>query len=71
MNSYAFLPTLADGGYNLDITEYANAYKNVREDFYPSLIEASKFNGKLYGLPQDTEAGPLYIRKDVAAKIAS
>ncbi|MDK2853859.1 MAG: inositol-phosphate transport system substrate-binding protein [Thermococcaceae archaeon] len=69
VNSYAFLPTLADEGYILDITEYANAYQNVIDDFYPSLIEASKFNDKLYGLPQDTEARPLYIRKDVAAKI--
>ncbi|AHF80569.1 extracellular solute-binding protein [Thermococcus paralvinellae] len=69
VNSYAFLPTLADEGYILDITDYANAYKSVIDDFYPSLIEASKFNGRLYGLPQDTEARPLYVRKDVAAKI--
>ncbi|NJE08012.1 extracellular solute-binding protein [Thermococcus sp. M39] len=69
VNSYAFLPTLADEGYVLDITDYANAYKSVIDDFYPSLIEASKFNGRLYGLPQDTEARPLYVRKDVAAKI--
>ena len=69
VNSYAFLSTLADEGYILDITDYANAYKNVIDDFYPSLIEASKFNGRLYGLPQDTEARPLYVRKDVAAKI--
>ena len=69
VNSYAFLPTLADEGYILDITDYAKAYQSVIDDFYPSLIEASKFNGKLYGLPQDTEARPLYIRKDVAQKI--
>ncbi len=69
VNSYAFLPTLADEGYILEITEYANAYKSVIDDFYPSLIEASKFDGKLYGLPQDTEARPFYIRTDVAAKI--
>ncbi|MBO8175788.1 MAG: extracellular solute-binding protein [Thermococcus sp.] len=69
VNSYAFLPTLADEGYILDITDYANAYKSVIDDFYPSLVEASKFNGRLYGLPQDTEARPLYVRKDVAAKI--
>ena len=69
VNSYAFLPTLADEGYILDITDYAKAYQSVIDDFYPSLIEASKFNGRLYGLPQDTEARPLYIRKDVAQKI--
>ncbi len=69
VNSYAFLPTLADEGYILDITDYAKAYQSVINDFYPSLIDASKFKGRLYGLPQDTEARPLYIRKDVAAKI--
>ncbi|NJE60492.1 extracellular solute-binding protein [Thermococcus sp. 21S7] len=69
VNSYAFLPTLADEGYILDITEYAKTYQSVVDDFYPSLIEASKYNGKLYGLPQDTEARPLYIRKDVAQRI--
>ena len=69
VNSYTFLPTLADEGYILDITDYSHAYKNVIDDFYPSLIEASKFKGRLYGLPQDTEARPLYVRKDVAKKI--
>ncbi|AMM53127.1 ABC transporter substrate-binding protein [Pyrococcus kukulkanii] len=66
VNSYAFLPTLAEEGYILDITEYAKAYQNVIDDFYPNLLEAAKYKGKLYGLPQDTEARPLYVRKDVA-----
>ncbi|AEH25327.1 extracellular solute-binding protein [Pyrococcus yayanosii] len=69
VNSYAFLPTLAEEGYILDITDYAYAYKGLIDDFYPSLIEASKYKGRLYGLPQDTEARPLYVRKDVAEKI--
>ncbi|ASJ15876.1 ABC transporter substrate-binding protein [Thermococcus chitonophagus] len=66
VNSYAFLPTLAEEGYILDITNYAKAYQNVINDFYPNLLEAAKYKGKLYGLPQDTEARPLYVRKDVA-----
>ncbi|RLF89643.1 ABC transporter substrate-binding protein [Thermococci archaeon] len=66
VNSYAFLPTLAEEGYILDITEYAKAYQDVINDFYPNLLEAAKYKGKLYGLPQDTEARPLYVRKDVA-----
>ncbi|WP_457612180.1 extracellular solute-binding protein [Methanocaldococcus sp.] len=69
VNSYVYLPSLADEGYILDITDYASAYKDVINDFYPSLLEASKYNGRLYGLPQDTEARVLYVRKDVAAKI--
>ncbi|CAB49115.1 extracellular solute-binding protein [Pyrococcus abyssi] len=66
VNSYAFLPNLAEEGYILDITDYAKAYQSVLNDFYPSLLEAAKYKGRLYGLPQDTEARPLYIRKDVA-----
>ena len=65
-NSYAYIPTLAEEGYILDVTEFANAYKNELNDFYPALIEASKWKDRLYGLPQDTEARPLYIRTDVA-----
>jgi inositol-phosphate transport system substrate-binding protein len=66
VNSYAFIPTLAKEGYILDVTEYAKAYEKELSDFYTPLMEASKWKGKLYGLPQDTEARPLYIRKDVA-----
>jgi len=69
VNSYTYLPTLAEEGYILDITDYAQAYNNVIEDFYPSLLEASKYRGRLYGLPQDTEARPFYVRRDVARKI--
>jgi len=69
VNSYAFLPTLADEGYILDITNYSKAYQSVINDFYPSLLKAAEYKGRLYGLPQDTEARPLYIRKDVAKKI--
>ncbi|AEC51638.1 hypothetical protein PNA2_0722 [Pyrococcus sp. NA2] len=65
-NGYVVLPNLAEEGYILDITEYAKAYQDLINDFYPSLLNAAKYKGKLYGLPQDTEARPLYIRKDVA-----
>ncbi|SHE32107.1 carbohydrate ABC transporter substrate-binding protein, CUT1 family [Marinitoga hydrogenitolerans DSM 16785] len=33
-------------------------------DIIPSLWESTKFKGKIYGIPQDTEARPLYARRD-------
>lgn len=67
VNSYVYIAELANEGYILDITEYASKYQDLLNDFYPALLEVMKWNGRLYGLPQDTEARPLYIRKDVAA----
>ncbi len=69
VNSYVYIPTLAEEGYILDITNYAKAYGKLIDDFYPTLIKACEYKGRLYGLPQDTEARPLYVRKDVAEKI--
>lgn len=67
VNSYVYIAELADEGYILDITKYASKYQDLLNDFYPALLEVMKWNGRLYGLPQDTEARPLYIRRDVAA----
>ncbi len=66
VNSYVFISVLAKEGYILDITDYANKYSSLLEDFYSTLLDAMKYKGRMYGLPQDTEARPLYIRKDVA-----
>ncbi len=67
VNSYAYIANLAEEGYILDITDYANKYQSLLNDFYPAILDAMKWKGRLYGLPQDTEARPLYFRKDVAA----
>lgn len=68
VNSYVFIPVLAEEGYILDVTEWVKAYwDSVFEDFYAPLMEAAKYKGRYYGVPQDTEARPLYIRRDVAA----
>jgi len=65
--SYIYIANLAEEGYILDISEYVNAYwDSVFSDFYTTIMEAAKYDGKYYGIPQDTEARPLYIRKDVA-----
>ncbi len=68
VNSYVYIATLVNDGRLLDITEWVNAYwDTVFSDFYKPLMEAAQYKGKYYAIPQDTEARPLYIRKDVAA----
>jgi inositol-phosphate transport system substrate-binding protein len=68
VDSYVYIANLAEEGYLLDISDYVNAYwSSTFNDFYTPLMEAAKYKGKYYGIPQDTEARPLYIREDVAA----
>ncbi len=70
VNSYVYIATLVNDGRLLDITDWVNTYWDpVFSDFYTPLMEAAKYQGKYYAVPQDTEARPLYIRKDVAACI--
>ena len=65
-NSYIHLAALASQGLLLDLTPYADKYTSLINDFYPALLDAVKWHGKIYAIPQDTEARPLYWRKDVA-----
>ena len=63
------LPTLVDGGYVIALDEYINKYSKLLEDVFPTLWNAVKYKGKTWALPQDTEARPLYYRKDVLRKL--
>ncbi len=66
VNSYIYIAPLAKDGRLLDITEWVNKYQSFFSDFFQTLMKAGQYQGKQYGIPQDTEARPLYIRKDVA-----
>ena len=66
-NGYVYIASLADEGYILDLTPYLSKYQDFLSDFYAPVLEAMKYNGKLYGIPQDTEARPIYISKEAAA----
>ncbi|NOZ88882.1 MAG: extracellular solute-binding protein [Crenarchaeota archaeon] len=66
-NSYKHVARFAEEGYILDITGYVEKYMDTElADYYKSLLDAVKYKGRYYGLPQDTEARPLYWRTDVA-----
>lgn|GEM_PF-175389 len=66
-NSFKHIARFAEEGYLLDITDFLSAYKEFTADFYTSLLNAVKYKGRYYGVPQDTEARPLYWRTDVIA----
>lgn len=59
------LPKLVEGGYVIQLDKYVEKYKLLLEDVYPSLWNATKYKGHIWALPEDTEARPLYYRKDV------
>ena len=68
-NSFKHVAIFAQQGYILDITNYIEAYQNLFNDFYSSIMKAVVYKDHYYGVPQDTEARPLYWRTDVAACI--
>lgn len=57
---------LAENGYIIPLDDFINEYwDEVYYDVIPTLWEAVKYKGKIWGIPQDTEVRPLYFRKDV------
>ncbi len=66
-NGYVYIASLADEGYILDLTDWLNKYSSFKNSFYASVMDAMKYKGRIYGIPQDTEARPIYISKKVAA----
>lgn len=60
----------AKAGYIIPLDDYVKKYWDEEYyDFIPSLWEATKYKGKIYGIPQDTEARPFYINKQVLKKL--
>ena len=66
-NSYKHIARFAEEGYILDITPYVEKYLSTElSDYYRNLLDAVRYKGHYYGLPQDTEARPLYWNRKVA-----
>jgi len=60
----------AKAGYIIPLDDYIKKYwDEVYYDIIPSLWESTKFLGKIYAVPQDTEARPFYINKKVLKKL--
>jgi len=63
------LAALADGGYVISLDDYISKYEMLLEDVVPVLWNSVTYKGKIWALPQDTEARPLYFRKDVLRQL--
>ena len=60
----------AEAGYIMPLDDLVKKYwKETYYDIIPSLWESVKYKGKIYGIPQDTEARPFYINKQVLKKL--
>ncbi len=61
---------LAANGFIIPLDDYIEAYWDlIYYDFFPALWESVKYDGKMWAVPQDTEARPLYFRKDVLREL--
>lgn len=58
-------------GYVVPIDDFLTKYKEDGEikNVIPTLWSSMKLKGKTYGVPQDTEARPMYYRKSLLAKL--
>ncbi len=60
----------AEAGYIMPLDKFVKKYwKQTYYDIIPSLWQSVKYKGKIYGIPQDTEARPFYINKQVLKKL--
>ena len=52
-------------GYVISLTDYISLeWTSTYSDFYPALWDAVTWSGERWAVPQDTEARPVYFRKD-------
>jgi inositol-phosphate transport system substrate-binding protein len=56
-------------GYIVPLDDMINAKPDAYKDIIPALWEAVTWNGKRWGIPQDTEARPLYYNKKKLAEL--
>ena len=57
------------GGYIIELDPLLKKYESRFADVYPTLWPSVQWKGKTYAIPQDTEARPMYYRKDLLAKL--
>ena len=59
----------AAAGYVISLDQLLKKYESKFKDVIPTLWDAMKLKGQTYAIPQDTEARPIYYRKDLLAKL--
>ncbi len=63
------LAKVAEAGYAVPLDKYIEKYWPLVADVYKVLWRAVTYKGHIWALPQDTEARPLYFRKDVLREL--
>jgi inositol-phosphate transport system substrate-binding protein len=69
LSGHEDLAAWSTAGYVVALDDWLKKYEQQFADVYPSLWPAMKYKGKTYAIPQDTEARPIYYRKDLLAKL--
>ena len=69
LSGHEDLAAWSTAGYVVALDDLLKKYEQQFADVYPSLWPAMKYKGKTYAIPQDTEARPMYYRKDLLAKL--
>ena len=58
----------SDAGYLLELDPHISRHAQF-EQIHPKLWDSVTYNGRIWGIPQDTEARPLYFNKKLLAKL--
>lgn len=66
--SAALAPTWSTAGFLAPLDEYIPRHRQF-SDVVPSLWTAMRYGGKTWGIPQDTEARPLYFNKTLLKRL--
>jgi inositol-phosphate transport system substrate-binding protein len=56
-------------GYVIALDDLIKKHEGKFKDVIPTLWDSVKLKGQTYAIPQDTEARPMYYRKDLLAKL--
>lgn len=59
----------SSAGYIVELDPLLKKYEQQFADVYPTLWPSVQYRGKTYAIPQDTEARPMYYRRDLLAKL--
>jgi len=68
LSGHEDVPVWANAGYVVDFSECRNTYPEF-DDVIDSLWNSVSWQGKLWGVPQDTEARPMFYNKEKLAEL--
>ena len=67
--AHEWIGEFAKSGYAMDLEEFVKKNPWAFADVIPVLWESTKFKGKIYGIPQDSEIRMVFYNKDMLRKI--